>query len=342
MSLIGVINMSFEKVKGLINQMINDEIVPGASYSFITGLNVEDHVAGYKQLKPTKEILPQNQLYDVASMTKVMGTVPVIMQLLQEGKIGLDDSVTNYLPEWKFPEVTIRHLLTHTSDIEGYIPNRNEMNMNQLRQALLGLHTGHNFGKEVKYQDVNFIFLGWIAGVVTGLPIQPLITHMVLTPLGMIDSTFHPDARRTVPTTYDEKTGMNRVAKVHDPKAQILGSNCGSAGLFSSQRDFDKFAQWMLQLTQPGKVYTPNIFDAMFCNQTPMQNGTRTFGWKLEDYEGHSYIYQTGYTGILMILVRERKSAFTFLSNRVHPDVSERFIDARQDMIDAYLSDLFD
>ncbi|WP_429970769.1 serine hydrolase domain-containing protein [Fructilactobacillus sp. Tb1] len=333
--------MSFERVKRLINQMINDEIVPGASYSFINGYDVEDNITGYKQLKPTKEVLPPNQLYDVASMTKVMGTVPVIMQLLQDEKIGLDDSITNYLPEWKYPKVTIRHLLTHTSDIEGYIPNRNEMNMNQLREALLGLHTGPNFGKKMKYQDANYIFLGWIAGVVTGLPIQPLIKHMVFSPLGMIDSTFHPDSRRTIPTTYNEETGTNRVAKVHDPKARILGSDCGSAGMFSSQRDFDKFAQWMLQLTQPGKLYNKDIFDAMYHDQTPMQDGTRTFGWKLDKYQGHSYIWQTGYTGIVMVIVRDRRSAFTFLSNRVHPTVSERFIDVRQEMIDDYLEDLF-
>ncbi|ANZ58381.1 serine hydrolase domain-containing protein [Fructilactobacillus lindneri] len=333
--------MTFENTKAIIERMIRETTIPGASFSFITGVNVEDHVEGYRSLKPQQEYLYPNQLYDVASMTKVMGTLPVIMQLLNQGKIGIDDPVTKYLPEWKHPKITIRHLLTHTSDIDGYIPNRDELNMNQLRSALLGLDVGDEYGKKMKYQDVNYIFLGWIAGVVTGLPIQPLINQMVLQPLGMIDSTFHPDARRTVPTTYDETTGMNRVGKVHDPKAQVLGSDCGSAGLFSSLRDMDHFAQWMLQLTPPGKVYSNDMFDAMYVDQTPMQDGSRSFGWRLDEYEGHPYIWQSGYTGVVMIIVRQKRSAFVFLSNRVHPDVNEHFMEERNEMMNTYLKEFF-
>ncbi|USS93711.1 beta-lactamase family protein [Fructilactobacillus ixorae] len=334
--------MRFEHTQALINQMITDQVVPGASYAFITGLNVEDGIAGAQQVAPTRVPLQPNQLYDMASLTKVMGTVPVIMQLVSKQQIGLDDSITTYLPEWKHPRVTVRHLLTHTADITGYIPNRDQLNLNQLRTALLSLDVGPQLGKQMRYQDVNYIFLGWIAGVVAGLPIQPLIKHMVLEPLGLIDSTFHPDPRRTVPTTYDSDTMTNRQGVVHDPKAQVLGSDCGSAGLFSSLRDTERFAQWMLQLTPPGKVYTPAMFTAMYADQTPMQDGSRSFGWRLATYQGHRYIWQGGYTGTLVMLVPERRSALVFLSNRVHPQVHERFMDERNRMLASYLAELFD
>ncbi|USS86854.1 beta-lactamase family protein [Fructilactobacillus cliffordii] len=333
--------MRFAQTQAEIRQMIADQTIPGASYAMVTGLNVQSFVQGYQQLQPTTQPLRENQLYDLASLTKVMGTLPVMMKLLEQQKVGIDDSITNYLPEWKHPQVTIRHLLTHTSNIEGYIPNRNQLNMNQLRTALLGLDVGPDLGHKMHYQDVNYIFLGWIAGVVCGLPIQPLIKHMVLEPLGLIDSTFHPDVRKTVPTTYDEQTGTNRVGQVHDPKAQILGSDCGSAGLFSSLRDVTRFAQWMLQLTPPGKVYTPEIFADMYKDQTPMQDGSRSFGWRLGNYQGHRYIWQGGYTGTLLLLVPGRKSALVFLSNRVHPQVNEHFMAARNRMIDSYLAELF-
>ncbi|USS87720.1 beta-lactamase family protein [Fructilactobacillus hinvesii] len=334
--------MPFERTQAQIQHMIADQVVPGVSYAFVTGVNVQNFIQGNQQLQPTQVPLRENQLYDVASLTKVMGTLPVMMQLIEQEKVGIDDSITNYLPEWKHPQVTIRHLLTHTSNIEGYIPNRNQLTMNQLRTALLDLDVGSDLGHKMHYQDVNYIFLGWIAGVVCGLPIQPLIKHMVLEPLGLIDSTFHPDSNRTVPTTYDEQTGTNRVGQVHDPKAQILGSDCGSAGLFSSLRDVTRFAQWMLQLTPPGKVYTPAMFAAMYTDQTPMQDGSRSFGWRLETYQGHRYIWQGGYTGTLIMLVPDRRSALVFLSNRVHPQVNETFMEERNRMMASYLAELFD
>ncbi|WP_413627446.1 serine hydrolase domain-containing protein [Fructilactobacillus vespulae] len=333
--------MSFENVHNTIERMIDEETVPGASFSFINGMKVNGFVQGYKSIKPQKTKLLPNQLYDIASLTKVVGTLPVIMQLIEQEKINLNDSITQFLPEWKFPQVTIRHLLTHTSDIEGYIPNRNQMNKGQLRAALLNLHIGEHFGKKMIYQDANYIFLGWIAGVITGLPIQPLIKEMVLLPLALNDSTFHPEPQKTVPTTFDEKTKTNLVGIVHDPKAEILGSSCGSAGLFSTQRDLEKYIQWMLQLTFPGKVYTNEMFDAMYKDQTPMNDGSRSFGWRLDEYHGHPFIWQSGYTGMVMVIVREKRSGFVFLSNRVHPQVSQKFMQERNLMIDQYLEELF-
>lgn len=333
--------MNFSKTKNKIKQMVEDQSIPGASFSFITGMNVESDEVGLKQVEPSEQPVGPNDVYDIASLTKVVGTLPVIMRLLQDGRIHLDDSVSDYLPEWQYPEVTIRHLLTHTSGIEGYIPNRNEMNINQLREALLGLHVGDNFDKKMKYADVNYIFLGWIAGLVMGIPIQPLITQMVLNPLGLNETTFHPDAQRSVPTTYNEKTGINLQGKVHDPKAQILGDDCGSAGMFSTLNDLSRFAQWMLQINDRSNIFNNETFDELYTDQTPMGDGTRSFGWALADYDDNPYIWQSGYTGVVMVLVRERKSGFVFLSNRVHPQLREHFMEDRNDLINTYLDELF-
>ncbi len=82
-------------------------------------------------------MLKPGMLYDVASLTKVVGTVPVIAQLIQKGTLSLDDPIKQYLPEFNDDRPTIRNLLTHTSGIAGYIPHRNELTAPELKKAFL-------------------------------------------------------------------------------------------------------------------------------------------------------------------------------------------------------------
>jgi len=78
-------------------------------------------------LVPHREALRPGMVYDVASLTKVVGTLSVTLQLLAQGRLRLTDRVSDWLPAWQDRRVTIRHLLTHTSGIIGYIPNRNQL-----------------------------------------------------------------------------------------------------------------------------------------------------------------------------------------------------------------------
>ncbi|CAM3141672.1 serine hydrolase domain-containing protein [Lentilactobacillus buchneri] len=332
--------MDYPNTVTKIHQFVDAGIVPGVSYAIIDRDGLQTNVFGQQELLPERLPLHSGELYDLASLTKVIGTTNLILRLLASGKISLDDSLTKYFPRWQSPQVTIRHLLTHTSDIVGYIPNRNQLPKSELMPALLALKSGSDIGKVIHYQDYNFIFLGWIASRVMGEPVQQLISEFVLRPLELNQATFTPDqVNNVVPTELIPSKGLIR-GTVHDPKARILGPDCGSAGLFAPLSDLIHFSKWLL-----GDVKYPNFLpadwvDQLFVDQTPGHMKNRSFGWILRHYNGHPYILHTGYTGTLIVVDRYSHKALVFLSNRVHPDPSNQlFLPYRSQLIRTFVKE---
>ncbi len=333
--------VAYSKTIRDIKTLVEEGVVPGVSYAFIDGDHVQSGLYGAEQLLPGYEPLKENQLYDLASLTKVVGTVNVILQLVDEGQLKFTDALHTYLPEWADPRVTVRHLITHTSGITGYIPNRNKMPASTLHDALLNLHVGPDFEQKMVYSDINFIFLGWIAEAITGTPIQQLITKRVLEPLKMTHSTFAPtDPTICVPTELSATRGLIR-GVVHDPKAFILRDRCGSAGLFATRDDLVKFEQAILSDTHSP---IPDSFRAQIAeDQTPLGTQGRSFGWALlpvSDAHPHQCIWHSGYTGTAIVLDLVTNQGFIFLSNRVHPDApNEPFLARRNAIIATYLDE---
>ena len=135
----------FERTCDLIENLYKDNIVPGVSYAVIKPGEVLTKVIGNSQLIP-----------------KVVGTTTLILKLVEDNKILIDDKVKDYLPLFKDDRVTIRHLLTHTSALNGYIPHRNELNAQELIEAMYTLKVGDWLGKKVVYTDTGLILLGEI------------------------------------------------------------------------------------------------------------------------------------------------------------------------------------
>ena len=206
----------FERTCDLIENLYKDNIVPGVSYAVIKPGEVLTKVIGNSQLIPKVEKLKAGMLYDMASLTKVVGTTTVILKLVEDNKILIDDKVKDYLPLFKDDRVTIRHLLTHTSALNGYIPHRNELNAQELIEAMYTLEVGDWLGKKVVYTDTGLILLGEIIQKIYNKPVQTVITQEVLQPLQLFESTFNPDPGLCVPTEV-QKNGKVLKGIVHDP-----------------------------------------------------------------------------------------------------------------------------
>lgn len=326
-----------------IDAMLDDGIVPGFSYVIFDGDDQLKVVKGNSQVRPTTRPLADNTLYDVASLTKVIGTVPVICQLVNEGRIILDFPLHRYLPGFKDENPTLRNLITHTSGIGGYIPRRNEMPKDLLTAALLTqLKVGPNLNRMISYTDINFVYLGWVAEAVTGKPIQQLITERVLKPLKMDHSSFHPDPDHCAPTAIDPKRGLLK-GQVHDPKAAILGDRCGSAGLFTTVDDLTTFSRALIETDLDGHLEPWNV-DDMFEDQTPLDGDhSRSLGWKLFHSRGknpHMLISHTGYTGPWMILDKETDSGIIFLTNQVNTGTDRNaYLKRRSQLMATYLNE---
>lgn len=328
----------FIKTQQLIQNLWIEKTVPGISYGLITRHKITTDYAGDSQWVPESKKLQPNQYYDLASLTKVMTTTPMILKMIATGQLQLTTPIQKFLPEFKDPRVQIWHLLTHTSGITGYIPHRNELPAAALKQALLGLEVGPGFEKEVKYTDIGLIFLGFIIESVYQKPVQTVLTEKILRPLGLFESTFTPVPNLTVPTTYLNGTLLQ--GRVHDPKAQILGCHCASAGLFSTLPDILKFAKFMLGQYRPDQApITQAEVATLFHNYSGLADQPRSLGWDLrrQAQDGHFILYHTGFTGTFMLVDRKNQNALVVLSNRIHPTgQNELFLQKRALIVDAF------
>ena len=332
-----------QKVKQL-NAMVHDGVVPGISYLIFEGSERIRQVRGLAQTRPYPEPLMDGMEYDLASLTKVVGTVPVIAMLLQAGKLKLTDPVHKYLPEFVDNRPTIRNLLTHTSGIAGYIPHRNALSPAELRQGYLSqMHVDSALNRQIRYADVNFLYLGWIIEKICQAPVQDVIMERVLKPLGMTGATFDPKPAQCVPTEIQPQRGLIR-GTVHDPKAFILGKHCGCAGLFATLNDLEIYGRALIETNLNG-LLQPKMVDRLFQDQTPLVGKhSRSLGWKLlhsRAADHHLLISHTGYTGTWLILDRNTDQGMIVLTNRVHPTAKNQAYLTRRDKIFAtYLHEM--
>lgn len=328
------------KTQTLLHELVDSQVVPGVSYAFLAKGKLQTEVFGASQIVPEIKPLLPNQLYDVASLTKVIGTTTVILKLWQEGKLAFDDPISQYLPRFKDPRVTIRHLLTHTSAISGYIKNRNQLNAQQLLTALYQLPVCDWLGQKVVYADVGLIFLGEIIEHFYGRAVQEVITTEVLAPLAMFESTFTPKKEQCVPTEFDVKKGLLQ-GRVHDPKAWILKEHCGSAGLFSSLNDLVKFASALLFAADKHPILSQETIDLLFFDQTPNHHLKRSFGWDLRYNKAQqACLYHTGFTGTWMLLDQQKQEGLIVLTNRIHPSSDNQlFLQKREIIVQTYLNE---
>jgi CubicO group peptidase (beta-lactamase class C family) len=326
-----------------IIKMLEDAVFPGATYTFIEKDKTESRLVGSAAILPKRDALQDGMLYDLASLTKVIVTTTVLLQLHEEGRVHFEDPVQAYLPAFASGDVMIRHLLTHTSDLKGYIKNRDELSSEELAAALISLEPGEDIGKKVVYTDTGFILAGFIIEKLTGKSVAENFEERIKRPLGMTESTYRPqDPLGCVPTQNHPTRGVIR-GVVHDPKALILGSHCGSAGLFAPMNDLIRFSQMLLHFGEweGQRILKEETVRFLLQDWGSVSGQPRSLGWNLFQ-EGNDFVlWHTGYTGTFMILDPNRQRAFILLSNRVHlVDRRPEWIMVRDELIAIYLKEV--
>jgi len=227
-----------QKIIQKIEQQIEAGIYPGASFAYYQDGAWSDWYLG--EANPEiGELTRKGLVYDLASVSKVVGVGTVLIFLWKEGKIELDNFIRDYLPEVDYPDITLQQLLTHGTDLDPFIPNRDQLSADQLRKAMF--HLNRREKRAFLYSDVHFLLLGFLLENYFEKDLDQILQEQVLVPWGMKETQFGP-VSRAVPTVRGQKAGV-----VHDPKARLLGKHAGSAGLFSTVKDLKIFLEHYLQ-----------------------------------------------------------------------------------------------
>lgn len=323
---------SFQRVDEVVEKAVEEKNVPGAV--LIIGHNgkvVHRRAFGFRSLEPTREPMTLDTIFDLASLTKCIATTTSIMQLVQEGRLRVSDSVATYLPDFAQngkKDITVRDLLTHYSglapDLDLKIPwsGREAAYQMAMRQR-----PTNPPGSRFVYSDINFETLGFLVEKITAMSLNDYASRNIFAPLGMKDTRFLPPRdwlARIAPTQYDEQGHMLR-GVVHDPTARRMGGVAGHAGLFSTGDDLAKFAE---DLLSGHTVLSPSAIQKMSTpEQPPNASVLRGFGWDIDspfstnrgEFLPVGSFGHTGFTGTSLWIDPVTDTYIVLLTNAVHP-----------------------
>ena len=331
-------------VRALLEENIG-RAYPGAVLAVLhRGLRVIRWAVGDRSLIPTRQPAAPETIYDLASLTKVVVTVPLILQAAAEGRLALDDAVAAHLPECGPSAITLRHLLSHTSGLPAWIPFYLEVTGYDavVARAAAEVSAAVPAGQLV-YSDLGFILLGEVARRTLGATLDVLARRRIFAPLGMNDTGYSPDRAlldRIAPTedgTAIEQTMAGEAGRrhtwrrrliwgeVHDSNAYAMGGVSGHAGVFGTADDLIAYARvWLAAGGGPhGRLLDAGLVREATTDQT--RGAGRGLGWALTGPQGWwgtslspRAFGHTGFTGTSLVIDPDDDLAIVLLTNAIH------------------------
>ena len=186
--------MKWTKIIKKIEEQIEAGIYPGASFAYFKDNQWTEFYLG--QSDPEHGLQTEAGLvYDLASVSKVVGVGTVFTFLWEKGQLDIDRPVTDFLPESDYPYITIRQLLTHATDLDPFIPNRDLLTASELKEAMF--HLNRRSQPAFLYSDVHFLLLGFILERIFNQDLDLILQEQVWKPWGMIE-TISPSVGATL------------------------------------------------------------------------------------------------------------------------------------------------
>ena len=284
-------------------------------------------------------------LFDLASLTKVVATTAVAMILYERGLLDLDAPVTAIVPGFmdalaeddeRRRDVTVRMLLAHSSGLPAY---EKHFLHSKAREALLRAAFTTPLtaapGSRAEYSDIGFIILGVALERLADESLDAFCQREIFGPLGMTHTTFNPThaLRDSIPPTADDRSFRHRIiqGEVQDENASVLGGIAGHAGLFSTAEDLARFAHAMLNGGRP--ILRSSTVELFSRRQSAPEGTSRALGWDTPSAPSQSGRHfssrsfgHLGYTGTSLWIDPDRKLSITLLTNRTWPDSGNQAI----------------
>ncbi|MEU6161198.1 serine hydrolase [Streptomyces sp. NPDC047130] len=302
-----------------------------ADYDAATGEAVE--------FPPEEQIdATPDTVHDLASLSKLFTSLLVVQQI-ERGRIELEAPAARYVPEFAGggkQDVTIRHLLTHTSGMPAWIALYRHPDRESMLKALWAVTPTDPPGTVYRYSDLSLITLQLVLERVTGRPLDVLLAEEVTGPLGLTRTRYNPPAdwRPRIAATEVSRppwAGLDRGlvwGEVHDENAFAMGGVAGHAGVFSCAWDLAVLARTLLNGGVYGRVrvLSEESVELLFTDfNTAFPGNSHGLGFELDQrwYMGAMATPRTaghtGFTGTCIVLDPTTDSFLILLGNSVHP-----------------------
>jgi CubicO group peptidase (beta-lactamase class C family) len=350
-------------IDSILNSQVKNDKIPGAVVEVKQGDEVlMEKAYGYAQkydynhhllAKPDK--MTTGTMFDIASLTKMVGTTTSIMLLVDRGLIHIDDPVSKYVPAFGSPDkasITIRNLLTHTAGLYDWYPMYyRASNKEQTFKLIDELPLAYPVGAGRHYSDLGFTVLGEIIEKVSGMPLDQFEEKNIFIPLGMSHTMYNPltkgkhfEIAATDPgnpyehrMVYDPSMGFQFKEIKHDQwngwrhymlRGEVDDGNAwyaekgvaGAAGLFSTVEDIQKLVDMLMN---HGKVGSTQFISEQtiqtFLTKDKFKNG---LGWMMDPQNPvikggpEGSFGHTGFTGTSIAVIPSRKISVILLINR--------------------------
>jgi len=273
----------YTKVDSIMANGIRNNAFPGAQVLIAKNSTVVFHESYGYHTYDSIQAVAKDDIYDLASVTKIIGPLPVIMKLVDEGKLNLDLPFSTYWTDWKNSkdkkDITLREILAHQAGLSPYIVFlnevikknkdlkkrfvRNESNSRFKNQAYDNLFVKNSFNrkmyrminkskvsdeKKYKYSGLTFLIFPKLIEQLTGISYEAYLTKNFYSLLGANTLGFRPKTKnfqnKIIPTELDTLYRHDLTQGwVHDENASLLGGISGNAGLFGTATDLAKLMQ---------------------------------------------------------------------------------------------------
>lgn len=335
------IGIETSRVTDLLQRAVADSAWPGGILLAAKDGRIFIHEAFGYHTYAANQPTTRGDIFDLASITKVVATTSAAMKLQELGKLNLDDKVVSYLPEFRGPDqentrlkssITIRQLLTHTSGLPGWQPiHKIQGSVAARLDSLYELPLDTLPGTHYEYSCMGMITLGKVIENVTGQTLARFVQDSIFQRLGMTSTYYNPPAtrlKRIMPTEFSESENGFVRGHVHDENAHSLGGAVGNAGLFSTAADLAIFSQMMLNggVYRDSVIFQPPTVELFTRQANVIPDNSRCLGWDSPSGEASAGVYassnsygHTGFTGTSLWIDPDSQLIVILLTNAVHP-----------------------
>lgn len=349
---------TFADVDATVQRFLDRKAFPGAVVAVgREGGLVHLKAYGHMTYAPDAPPMTTDTVFDLASLTKVIGTTTMAMIMVDEGRLDLDRKVRDFFPQFTGggkDKVTIRHLLTHSSGVDWWAPLYKEAkSMPEYLARIVPMELKYEPGTKSVYTDLGVMMLGDILERVSGVDLNTFVKTRVFEPLKMRDTGYRPPESmrpRIAPTEIDNDWRKRLVwGEVHDENAFGLGGVAPHAGLFGTAPDLARFATMLLRggVFEHRRYISPATLN-LFETRAGIPDSSRALGWDTTSENSSAGTLMskrafghTGFTGTSMWMDPETGVFVIILTNRVHPTRDNNLIrEARPAIADAVMRGL--